>query len=96
MRELKDRTLLSDRAAIFKASKGIILGFKSPIKPTEQLFLPQGVHPTTGQALVPLFNNKESIATGEGIAKNSNIPANPNFAFQVVNTTYTIRGGLIL
>lgn len=88
-KELPNPLRQERRKRVLDAFQTVMLEFDSALSPLEQIFKPQGTHPFTGQALPPIFNNRERIATYADIANLSNNVAGP-FAFQVINTTYNI------
>ena len=76
----------------FKASLNSI---ESDLDSNKPLYLPQGTHPLTGQALLPLLNNPSRLARGDDTVALSNTISSSSFAFQVINKNYNIRNNAV-
>ena len=68
---------------------------ESALDPHKPLYLPQGTHPLTGQALPPLLNNPGRLARGEDTAALSNTISSSSFAVQVINNNYNITNNAV-
>ena len=68
---------------------------ESALDPHKPLYLPQGTHHLTGQALPPLLNNPCRLARGEDTAVLSITISSSSLAFQVINNNYNITNNAV-
>ena len=59
-------------STILNALEGSLNSMESALDPNKPLYLPQGTHPLTGQALPPLLKTAGRLARGEDTAALSN------------------------
>lgn len=65
--------------------EGSLNSMESSFDTNKPLYLPQGIHLVTRQAVPPLFNNPRRLSNGEDTAALSNAISSSCFAIQVIN-----------
>ena len=82
-------------STILNESEASLNTIESALDPNKPLYLPQGTHPLTVQALPPLLSNPSQVARGEDTSALSNTISSPSFAFQVINNNYNITNNAV-